>query len=96
MTKSNLQLHDNVFQSAIDFLPEMIESDPNYSSENKKQQVPCYLYLLTKHQSTPIHLMPWRIMKYTCGAIDQYVSLVFYNGTQPYLEPVSIFDLYCC
>ena len=90
---------------AVDFLPEVIESDQK-DSNNKKKQVPCYLYLLTEHQNTPIHLMPWRVIKYSGSAIDQHIldtgsevlpiviPLVFYNGTLPYLEPVSVFDLF--
>jgi predicted transposase/invertase (TIGR01784 family) len=91
---------------AIDFLSEAIEPGQKPSYESKKKQVPCYIYLLTEHQNTPVHLMPWRVIKYTCSGIDQHVletssevlpiviPLVFYNGDKPYLEPISVFDLF--
>jgi predicted transposase/invertase (TIGR01784 family) len=64
-----------------------------------------YIYLLLEHQSTPDELMPFRIVKYSCNAIDYCLKinktkkipliypLVIYHGKQPYPFSTDINDL---
>ena len=64
-----------------------------------------YIYLLMEHQSTPDELMPFRILKYSCNAIDYCLKtsktkkipfiypLVIYHGRQPYPFSTDINDL---
>ena len=64
-----------------------------------------YIYLLLEHQSTPDELMPFRILKYSCNAIDYCLKtsktkkipfiypLVIYHGRQPYPFSTDINDL---
>lgn len=49
-----------------------------------------YLFLLIEHQSTPDPLMPFRMLKYTCNVMDEYLQ----TGTQkclPFIYPLVIY-----
>lgn len=64
-----------------------------------------YLYLIVDHQSTPDELMPFRVLKYTCNIIDQYLKdtgkkrlpmilpMVVYHGKKPWSYSTNINDL---
>ena len=64
-----------------------------------------YLYLLVDHQSRPDELMPFRLLKYLCNAIDQnlretgskriplILPIVVYHGKQPWNYSNAINDL---
>jgi recombination-promoting nuclease RpnB len=64
-----------------------------------------YLYLLLEHQSKPDELMPFRVVKYTCNAIDTHLKehkttqipliypIVIYHGERPYPYSTNINDL---
>ena len=66
-----------------------------------------YLYVLAEHQSTPDRLMPFRLIKYTCRILDQFLAqhpnasvlpivfpMVFYNGQRPYGYSMDFLDLF--
>jgi recombination-promoting nuclease RpnB len=65
-----------------------------------------FLYLIVEHQSTADRLMPLRIHKYECNAIDQHVkrtqdkksvplvySIVIYHAPRPYPYSIDIREL---
>jgi predicted transposase/invertase (TIGR01784 family) len=64
-----------------------------------------YLYLLLEHQSTPDELMPFRMLKYVCNIIDQYLKttkktslpliypMVIYHADTPYPYSTDIRDI---
>ena len=64
-----------------------------------------YLYLVVDHQSRPDELMPFRVLKYVCNIIDQYLKntdskriplilpLVVYHGLQHWTYSTDINDL---
>lgn len=64
-----------------------------------------YIYLLVEHQSSPDELMPFRILKYSCNIIDQYLQetklktipliypIVIYRGERSYAFSTDIRDL---
>lgn len=76
------------------------------SKKNKKREKQCLIYILAEHQSTPDKLMPFRILKYVCRIIDEYLKenkkcvlpivypLVFYNGTKTYPYSTDFFELF--
>lgn len=63
------------------------------------------LYLVVDHQSQPDELMPFRVLKYICNIIDQYIKdkktsriplilpLVVYHGTRPWTYSTNINEL---
>jgi len=67
-----------------------------------------YVYTLVEHQSSPVKLMAFRIIKYQIAILQKHIDtygeseplpivvpLVFYNGTRtPYPYSSSIADLY--
>lgn len=67
-----------------------------------------FFYLLCEHQSRPDPLMPYRAIKYSCGAIDAYLKkhnsktiplvyvMVFYNGKEKYRYSTNILDIINC
>lgn len=64
-----------------------------------------YIYLLVDHQSRPDELMPWRVLKYLCNVIDQYLKdteakriplilpMVVYHGKDAWNYSTNINDL---
>ena len=64
-----------------------------------------YLYLLLEHQSTPDELMAFRMLKYTCDIIAQYLKttkkktipliypMVIYHADRPYPYSTEIRDI---
>lgn len=67
---------------------------------------PGYIYLLLEHASTPDRLLPYRMLQYTMGIMDQHlkkskdkklplvVPLVLYTGQKPYTYSTDLFDLF--
>lgn len=66
-----------------------------------------YIHLLLEHQSTPDHLMAFRLFKYMINICDRYLTtnpqarqlpliypLVLYNGTKPYKVARNLWDLF--
>ena len=64
-----------------------------------------YIYLILEHQSTPDELMPYRMLKYTCHAIDHELNtskkkslpfvfpMVIYHAERPYPYSTDIRDI---
>ena len=64
-----------------------------------------YIYLILEHQSTPDKLMPYRMLKYTCHAIDHELKItkkkllpfvfpiVIYHAERPYPYSTDIKDI---
>lgn len=98
-----LQLHQTTF---IDPELRRLMSDMLYSATMKGQEKPAFLYLAVDHQSVADPLMPFRMLKYTCRIIDQYlkedkckvlpvvIPLMVYNGQGQYPYSCSLFDLF--
>ena len=67
---------------------------------------PGYLYLLIEHQSTPLKLMPLRILKYMISIMENHSEMtnsdilpvvfpiIFYTGRSPYKYSTYLFDLF--
>jgi predicted transposase/invertase (TIGR01784 family) len=66
-----------------------------------------YLYVLTEHRSTPLRLLPLKMLKYLISALENHckeqstdqlpviVPLVFYHGKRtPYPQPIQLLDLF--
>ncbi len=63
-----------------------------------------YLYLIVEHQSSPDELMPFRMLKYICNIMDQYLKttqtkklplvypMVIYHAERPYPYSADIRD----
>jgi predicted transposase/invertase (TIGR01784 family) len=72
-----------------------------------KQRMRGYIYLLVEHRSTPLRLLPLKMLKYLISALENHckeksteqlpviVPLVFYHGEKtPYPQPVQLLDLF--
>lgn len=69
-----------------------------------------YLYLITEHQSSIPDLMPFRILQYDCGIMENHlkqlpesapkllplvINIVFYHGeVTPYVQSCDLFDYF--
>ena len=83
-------------------------SDIVYKVNLKDETAGCaYVYALIEHQSTPLKLMPFRILRYQMAIIQKHmdefpedklplvVPMVFYNGTvSPYNYSTELADLF--
>ena len=67
---------------------------------------PGYLYLLLEHASVPDKKLPFRMLKYMIGVIENHLKkstteefpfiypVIFYTGTKPYPYTLDFFDLF--
>jgi len=83
-------------------------SDIVYKVDLKDTSAGCaYVYALIEHQSTPLELMPFRILRYQIAIIQKHMDeypedklplvapIVFYNGaTSPYTYSAELADLF--
>lgn len=91
------------------FLDEQLdqqESDVLYLTQLKKNERPCYLYLLVEHQSSVDRWLPLRLVSYQVAIIknhhQQYPKdslpgvfpMVYYQGEQPYKGSLDFFSLF--
>jgi predicted transposase/invertase (TIGR01784 family) len=66
-----------------------------------------YVYLLTEHTSSPDRFLPYRMLHYIMGIMDQHrkkhpkakklpliVPLILYTGPKPYAHSTDLFDLF--
>ena len=76
----------------------------NFQNNSKEDG---YIFLLLEHQSSPDHMMAFRLFKYCLRICDRYMSLnpkaknlplvyplVLYNGTRKYDAPLNIWELF--
>ena len=98
---ATIQLQKNSF---IDDKLRMQITDLLYST--KFNNSPGYLYILIEHQSTPLKLMPFRVLKYIIAIMEHHLNttkedelpivypLIFYTGDKSYNYSTDIFDLF--
>lgn len=93
-------------ESYVDEELELLITDVLFSVQLKNSNKRCLLYFLVEHLSTNDPLAAWRVIKYTCRVIEDYLqkmqskelplvfSLVAYNGKAKCSLATSIFDLF--
>ncbi|MGB6976143.1 MAG: Rpn family recombination-promoting nuclease/putative transposase [Gammaproteobacteria bacterium] len=107
--KEKVSLETLVLQkeSYVDKELKLFVTDLLYSVElkGKAKETAC-IYFLFEHLSTQQRLAPWRILQYTCQIVKEkleasknailplIIPIVVYNGSIPYSQPISIYDLF--
>jgi len=87
--------------------PELNSSFSDVLFSAKFDQNDGYIFLLLEHQSSPDHLMSFRLFRYMINICEQYLNknpkakylpliypCVIYNGSKPYNVPRNLWDLF--